>query len=159
MNALSLLATTYQRYDSATGITTTTTATEAHAAGAVFALIIGALVVLFILAVTYVISSWFTSRIFKKAGVKSWVGWVPVYNQWKLLELGGQQGFWAVLALLPVINWVAMVFFYIATYEIGLRFGKSGGWVVLAIFLPIVWLGVFAFNDAKWNGPQIEPKA
>lgn len=39
----------------------------------------------------YVIFGFFCSRIFKKLGVEpSWAAWVPLYNQWKFLEAGGQ---------------------------------------------------------------------
>lgn len=157
MNALNNLAVTYQTYNPVTGIPTDTTNIDPQAALAVF----GALLFFGVTAIvlTYVLTSWFMSRIFKKAGIKSWIGWVPFYNSWKLLEMGGQQGFWAVLAIVPIVGYVAAVFMYIAMYEAGKSFGKSGAWVVLAIFLPIVWLAVLAFNDAKWKGPKIEPQA
>lgn len=154
MNTFTSLATAYT---STTGASVQMTDADFK----VFMAVIGAMLFfsVIIIVLTYVISSWFLSRIFQKAGIKAWVGWVPFYNMWKLLEMGGQQGFWAVLSIVPIVNYVAAVFTYIAMYEVGKSFGKSGGWVVMAIFLPIVWLGVFAFNDAKWKGPKIEPRA
>lgn len=105
--------------------------------------------------ITYVIFSWFLGRIFKKAGIPAWIAWVPFYSTWKLLELGGQQGFWAVLTIVPIVNWVSAVFMYIAMYHIGLKMGKPGWWVVLAIFVPYVWLGILAFDQSKWHGPKL----
>jgi hypothetical protein len=110
------------------------------------------LFMLSIVVVTYIISSFLLARIFKKAGVAPWKAWVPVYNNWVMLELGEQQGFWAVLALIPIINIVAAVFIYLAMYNIGLKLGKDGAFVLLAIFLPLVWLIWLAFDHSTWNG-------
>lgn len=101
--------------------------------------------------VSYIISAIFLGKIFKKAGVPSWVAWVPFYNTWKLLEIGGQQGFWAVLAIIPIVNYVSLVFMYIAMYHIGKKLGKEGPFVLLAIFLPIVWLIWLAIDKSVWN--------
>lgn len=100
----------------------------------------------------YVATSIALMKIFKKAGVENaWAAWVPVYNNWKLLEIGGQQGFWALLALIPLINIAAVVFMYIAMYNIGLKFGKEGAFILWAIFLPIVWLFILGFDKSVWN--------
>lgn len=121
-------------------------------AGAVFLFII-------VIALTsYVITSWLLGRIFKKAGVKQWIAWVPIYNVWKLLELGNQQGFWAVLAIIPPVNIISAVFTYIAMYHIGKKLGKEDWFVILAIFLPIIWLIWLAFDDSKWPAKDT-PKA
>jgi hypothetical protein len=104
-----------------------------------------------VFAIVYVIISLLLGRIFKKAGVPSWIAWVPFYNTWKLLELGEQQGFWAVLAIVPIVNYVAIVFLYIAMYKIGLKFGKQSWFVLLGIFVPVVWYAWLAFDDSKWS--------
>ena len=121
--------------------------------GATAAAIVGGMtiLILFTLVAAYVISSFLLGRIFKKAGVEQWVAWVPFYNTWKMLELGGQQGFWAVLAIIPVVNVVAAIFTYIAMYNIGLKLQKEGWFVVLAIFLPIVWMIWLAFDSSVWR--------
>lgn len=102
----------------------------------------------------YAVTSWLSGRIFKKAGVEQWIAWVPVYNTWKLLEIGGQQGFWAVLGLIPIVNIVSAVFIYIAMFNIGKRLGKEDWFVLVAILLPLVWLIWLAFDDSKWHGPK-----
>ncbi|HSW77484.1 MAG TPA: DUF5684 domain-containing protein [Candidatus Chromulinivoraceae bacterium] len=107
----------------------------------------------------YIIFALLMGRIFKKAGVESWKAWVPVYNNWVLLELGGQQGFWAVLALVPVVNIVSAVFIYIAMHNIGLKLGKEGAFVLLAIFLPVVWLIWLAVDSSTWEGKQKQKAA
>lgn len=104
-----------------------------------------------ILAATYVVSALLLSRIFNKAGVEGWKAWVPFYNNWTLLELGGQKGYWAVLAIVPLVNIASAVFMYIAMYNIGLKFGKDGAFVLWAIFIPLVWYIWLAVDESKWQ--------
>lgn len=107
---------------------------------------------LVIAVVVYVVHAIFLGKIFKKAGVEAWKAWVPIYNSWVILELGGQKGIWAVLAIVPIVNIVSVVFLIIAMYQIGLNFGKEAWFVLLAIFLPLVWLIWLAIDDSKWKG-------
>ena len=90
-------------------------------------------------------------KIFKKAGVKPWAAWVPFYNIWKTLELGGQAGFWAVFLLVPIVSLVSAVYVYIALYHIGKKLGESGWYVLMGIFYPYVWALWLGFNKSKWN--------
>lgn len=135
-------------YNSSMYDTTNTLSPEA-AAG----LTIGITIFLIIVAlVSYAVSAFLLSRIFKKAGVESWKAWVPIYNNWVLLELGDQKGFWAIIALIPFVNIVSVVFMFIAMYNIGLKLGKESWFILLAIFLPLVWLIWLAFDKSTWNG-------
>lgn len=120
-------------------------------AGAVIGLLVFGLI---ILAVVYVITSLLWARIFKKAGVKEWKAWVPVYNNWIALELGDQKGFWAVLQFIPIVNIVAAVFMFIAMHNIGRKLGKESAFVLLAIFLPLVWLIWLAIDSSTWKGAK-----
>lgn len=109
------------------------------------------LIIIIIAVISYVIYAILLGRIFQKAGLAQWIAWVPVYNNWKMLEIGNQQGFWAVLAFIPVVNYVALVFNYIAMFKIGLKLGKQDWFILLGIFVPIVWYIWLAFDDSKWN--------
>ncbi len=138
----------YSTYDSTYNYTAGGSVSgEQYAMGAGFFLF-----ALAIVAVSYVIVALLMGRIFKKAGVPSWKAWVPVYNSWVLLELGDQKGYWAVLALIPFVNIVAVVFMLIAMYNIGLKLGKTGAFILLAIFLPLVWMAWLALDSSKWKG-------
>ncbi len=127
--------------------TTTTTTTMDPGVFLMF-MLIG----LAIAAVVYAVFSFLLGRIFAKAGVAQWKAWVPLYNNWILLELGDQQGFWAILALVPFVNLVSMVFMIIAMYKVGLKLGKDGAFVLLAIFLPLVWYIWLAVDKSTWKG-------
>jgi hypothetical protein len=145
MSILSLLATTDYNYSYSYSSPTMTSGESA----AVMATIV--MVSIIIGLATYVIVAFFISRIFKKAGVEGWKAWVPVYNTWVTLELGGQAGWWAVLAFIPIVNIASVVFIYIAMYNIGLKLGKSGVFVLWAIFIPLVWYIWLAMDSSRWN--------
>ena len=105
---------------------------------------------IFFAVLSYAITAFLLGKVFRKAGVPQWAAWVPVYNNWKLLEIGGQQGFWAIFAFIPFANIISLIFLYIAMYHIGRTLHKEGWFVLVAIFLPIVWLIWLGYDDSKW---------
>lgn len=109
---------------------------------------------LWIALIAYILQAIFMGLVFKKAGQPMWKAWVPIYNSWTLLQLGGQNGIWAVLALIPIVNIVSAVFMYIAMYYIGKNLGKSDAFVLFAIFLPLVWLIWLAVDSSTWKGAK-----
>ena len=147
MNIATLLAHAGHHHEAVS--TSILTPEETATVLAIAAFIIFATLVLSV--IMYVLTSLCLMSIFKRAGVKPWIAWVPFYNQWKMLEIGGQQGFWVVLSIIPVVNIVSVVFMYIAMYNIGLKFGKGGAFVLLAIFLPVVWLIWLAVEKNPWD--------
>lgn len=153
MHLLSLVAQTYNNYS---GQQLDYGSPESQAVN-VGLLIAGMLFVLVIIVGVYVLTSIMLGKIFKKAGVESWKAWVPVYNNWVMLELGGQQGWWSVLAFIPVVSIVSTVFMFIAMYNIGLKLGKDGAFVLFAIFLSIVWIIWLATDKSVWNESVGQP--
>lgn len=91
------------------------------------------------LVAAYVLMALALSSFFRKVGVEPWIAWVPVYNNWKWLEVGGFQGWLSLLTFVPFGGYVTWVFLYIGMYRTGLAFRKDGAFVVLGIFLPFVW--------------------
>lgn len=128
---------------------TVTYSSAGELSGGVLALLILVYALIFVAA--YVVTAIFLGKIFRKAGVESWVAWVPFYNVWKLLELGGQQGFWSILLVIPVVNFVALVFLYIAMYHVGKKLGKEDTFVLFAIQLPLVWMIWLSVDSSTWN--------
>ena len=104
---------------------------------AIIAIVWGTVLVLVI--AFYVVNAFALMSLFRKVGVQPWIGWVPFYNTWTVLELGGQPGPLALLSLVPSGNYVVIVFRAIANYRTDVAFRKDSSWVVLAIFLPFVW--------------------
>lgn len=130
------------------------TASEPAATAAVVGFVF--LFFLIFAVIAYAIGAFVTGRLFKKAGIPQWAAWVPIYNTWKLLQMGDQQGFWAILMLFPVLNVISLIFMYIAMFHIGKKLGKEDWFVLVAIFLPIIWIIWLAFDDSKW--PVAEKK-
>jgi hypothetical protein len=97
------------------------------------------IVLIVVAAGAYVLTAVSLMQLFKKVGIEPWIAWVPYYNQWKLLELGGQPGWMVLIALLPVGNIVTLVFLIFGEHRIGIAFGKDASWTVLAVFLPWLW--------------------
>lgn len=115
------------------------------------------LVVFLVLVVGYLVVGYLVGRVLQKAGDPLWYGFVPVWNQWRLYELGGFGGWWSVLGFVPVVNIAAVVVLYLAQHRIGLGFAKSGAFVLLAIFLPIVWFAWLAFDSSRWEPARAVP--
>jgi hypothetical protein len=146
MSILSHFAQSPQYYSNGT-----TSLTEAEAVAIAGTLLVVSVFVLFIILIVYVVLSLCMMQIFKKAGVKPWIAWVPFYNTWKVLEIGGQPGHWAALSVIPIVNIISAVYIWIAMYHIGKKLGKDDAFIVLGIFLPLVWYIWLAVDKSKWN--------
>jgi hypothetical protein len=111
----------------------------------------------------YVVTAIANMRLFRVVGIEPWAAWVPVFNTWRMLELGGHAGWLALLRFVPFGGYVTAVFVAIGMYRTGTAFHKDGSWVVLAIFLPFVWAFLLArpsesyhpevFIERGWPGP------
>src|SRR5436305_15335321 len=100
----SLLAMLFFQSDSATSAPSP--AANAFAAGA---LILWAVVMLFVIAVGW--------KIFSKAGQPGWAVIVPIYNIIVAVKIMGKPGWWFILMLIPFVN----------TILAGLMFAKVFG--------------------------------
>jgi len=118
---------------------------------AVFLVFVIGFIYLLFFAGIYALYSWLVSRVFRKADIPAWKAWVPVYNLWVFLELGGQPGWIAILGVIPGASIVTTVFMCIAAYNVGLAFAKEGAWVVMFIFLPWLWLGFVGLDSSRWE--------
>jgi len=121
----------------------------AAAFGLFFALYFGILFV--VLVGNYVLTAVSLMQFFKKVGVQPGIAWVPIYQYWKWLEVGGQKGWLSLLLFVPVANYVTLVFLYIGMYRSGLAFRKDGAFVILGIFLPFVWCFMLGSRSAVYE--------
>ena len=92
-------------------------------------------------------------KIFTKAGLPGWTGFVPFYNNYKLFELVGKPGWWVVLLLVPGLNIVMSI---VMALELGKAFGKDTTYSILLVWL-LAPLGplMLGFGDAKYTKPEI----
>ena len=124
-----------------------------HNTGAFLGLGLGMLLFMILLGIgLYVYTSITLGKIFKKAGREAWAGWIPFFNMWRLFEMGDFNGAMIFLSFIPVAGPIITgILTLIASYRIGLKFGKDGAFVLLAIFIQPVWLGILAFDKSKWH--------
>lgn len=102
--------------------------------------------------VIYVYYALAVSAIFRKAGLKTWPAWVPFFNTWRILQLGGQKGWWVLVGLIPLVGPIVyLVFLIIAGVNIQTALGKPGVFYLLAIFLTPVWYGILAWDGSTWQ--------
>lgn len=122
-----------------------------------------AAVVLFVFIITlsallYIVYSIFLGKIFKKAGVDPIKAWIPIYNVWKTLEIGGQQGFWAILSLIPGVGIVTIVMMIIAVHSINKKIGYDIGMTVLYVFAPYIWVVIAGISKNPWSESLGSPR-
>jgi hypothetical protein len=102
--------------------------------------------------IIYLVIAWINSRIFKKAGRKGWIAFVPFYNSYTLYQISGKPGWWFILGIIPIVNIVVLV---LAMLELARRFGKSVSFAIFGLILfSFIGLLILAFDDDKY---QVEP--
>ena len=114
-----------------------------------FAVYVG--VLLFAVVIGYVLTSWSLMALFRKTGVETWKAWVPIYQTVTWLRLGGQNGMWGWLALIPYVGVVTSIFIYIGMHKTSIAFRKETGFFVLGIFFPFVWAFMLGYGSAPYE--------
>lgn len=90
-------------------------------------------------------------KIFTKAGKPGWAALVPFYNVYVLLQIVGRPGWWLVLFLIPLVNFVVGI---IVALDLAKVFGRSGlfGFFLNFLFSPIGQL-IIGFGGSTYRGP------
>jgi hypothetical protein len=99
----------------------------------------------------YVVTAFAFMSLYRKVGIKPWIAWVPYYNYWVWLELGGQRGWLALLSVVPYGGIVTLVFLGIGSYRTGIAFRRDGSYVVLALLLPFVWAFILGGRNSVYE--------
>lgn len=139
LSFVTVLATLMQR--------TTTRTTSSADSGAVLA-VLGVTFVFFV--VFWLFYGWCLSKIFKKAGITPWWGFVPFAQQYGMWKMTGRDTLWLILLFVPYANIVAVIAIWM---DIAKSFGKSSGYALGMVFLTPIFLPMLAFGKSSYLGP------
>jgi Family of unknown function (DUF5684) len=101
-----------------------------------------------VLALIAIIAWW---KVFTKAGHPGWACLIPIYNLYILIKIAGKPGWWIILFLIPVVNFVIAIIVHIGVAN---NFGKSALFGLGLAFLPFIFYLILAFGDAQYIGPS-----
>lgn len=99
---------------------------------------------------------WALARLFPRIGLPASAGWIPVWNQWRLLDRAGLPGWLAILIVLPVVAVVPYVCSIIAMHRLNRAAGVGAEYTVLGAFLPPLWATLLAAELSE-DAPLTQP--
>ena len=92
--------------------------------------------------------------IFTKAGQPGWPALIPIYSTYILLKVVGRPGWWLILFIIPLVNFVILI---IVMNDLSKSFGHGVGFTLGLIFLSIIFLFILAFGSSTYRGPAGAP--
>jgi hypothetical protein len=98
-------------------------------------------------AIVWIVAFW---QVYAKAGQPGWAAIIPIYNVYIWCKLVGRPGWWVLLTLIPLVNFVIWI---ILSFDLAKSFGKGAGFGIGVWLLPIIFVLVLAFGSAKYEGP------
>ena len=105
----------------------------------------------------YVATSIASMKIFQKAGLPGWKAWVPFYNNWIFLQLGGYNGALSLLGLIPGGAIVLFILMCFSANEISKKLGKSDVFILFPLgvvsfgITTLIWLFMAGFGKSEWT--------
>src|SRR5687768_17446444 len=112
-----------------------------------------AIILMIAFGVFMIICQW---RIFTKAGQPGWASIIPIYNIYILTKITGKPGYWTLLCLIPLVNFVFAIWL---VNMLSKSFGKDEGFTIGLLLLGIIFYPILAFGPAKYLGPYGNPEA
>lgn len=105
------------------------------------------------------------SKIFKKAGEKSWKAFIPIYNLILLYKISGISPLFLLSLILFVIPQTSLFGFVIwniidATQKglLAKKFDRSTGFIIGIILFDFIFYPILAFGKSKYNNCKIKYK-
>lgn len=88
-------------------------------------------------------------KVFSKAGQPGWACIIPIYNIYVLCKIAGRPGWWVLLMLIPLVNFIIAI---ILCIDIAKNFGKGAGFGVGLAFLGFIFFPILGFGSAQYQG-------
>lgn len=104
------------------------------------------LVIILSCLITYLLSCFIVSNIFKKAKIKKGYAYIPVFNFIKLINIVDFKWYYIFGFLIIPINIWLWIYLNI---KLGKKFNKSKGFIFGTIILPIIFYIILGFNKDK----------
>ena len=89
-------------------------------------------------------------KVFQKAGEDGWKAIIPIYNLYIELKIVGRPGWWLILFLIPIVNFIVLI---IVSIDLAKSFGKGVGFGIGLLLLGIIFYPILGFGDAQYQGP------
>ena len=99
------------------------------------------------LTVLYLVAGW---KMFEKAGQAGWKWIIPIYNWYILLKIVGRPGWWLILWIIPIVNFVIWI---IVMVDLSKSFGHGVGFAIGLIILPFIFMLIIGFGSDRYLGP------
>ena len=89
-------------------------------------------------------------KIFTKAGQPGWASIIPIYNLYIWCKIVGRPGWWIILMLIPLVNFIIGI---ILCIDLAKSFGKGVGFGIGLFLLGIIFFPILGFGSAQYQGP------
>jgi hypothetical protein len=109
---------------------------------------VGILVVVYIAIIVFEIAALW--QVFVKAGRPGWAAIIPFYNYYVMLKVVGRPGWWLILYIIPIVNFIVWI---IVAIDLAKSFDKSTGFAVGLIFLAFIFIPILGFGSATYREP------
>jgi hypothetical protein len=87
---------------------------------------------------------------FSKAGQPGWAAIIPFYNIYVWLKVAGRPGWWLILMLIPIVNFIIGI---IVSIDFAKAFGKGGAFGFFMLFiLGFIGYPLLGFGSAQYQG-------
>ena len=106
------------------------------------------MIVWLVVVVLMIAAMW---KVFTKAGQPGWACLIPIYNFYILCKIAGRPGWWLLLMLIPLVNFIIMI---IISIDIAKNFGKGVGFGLGLAFLGFIFWPILGFGSAQYQGPS-----
>ncbi|WP_201764623.1 DUF5684 domain-containing protein [Salinarchaeum sp. Harcht-Bsk1] len=90
-----------------------------------------------------------TWKTFTKAGEPGWAAIIPIYNVYVMLKIGGNEWWWLLVMLVPLVNIYAA---YVMFKGVAEAFGNGLGFTLGLWFLGFIFWPLLGFGDYQYQG-------
>ena len=88
-------------------------------------------------------------KIFTKAGYPGWGAIIPFYNAYLLCKVAGKPGWWVILLIIPLVNFIISILVFVGLAR---NFGRGIGFTLGLIFLGPFFLPILGFGSSRYVG-------